>query len=109
MPNQASSTTPISESTFDKGVRDVLEAIANITSDSQGRTYTAEYYVDWAIDWVDVAEKLSLRVTVIEHDKIAPFSVLTNIRVVRNAEATERYHRLAREGFDWFGRGRRLF
>ena len=90
---------------FEKGLRDVLEAIAGITSDSQGRVHTADYYTDWAIDWWNEDGHVVIRVSAIGHHKAAPFSVLTTIRICCNDVATERYRRFSREGFDWFGRG----
>jgi hypothetical protein len=88
---------------FAKGVRDVLEAVSSITSDVQGRIHTAEHFTDWAVDWDD-SEHMSLRITVVEHHRVAPYSALTVINVNYNEEATERYRRFARAGFDGFAR-----
>ncbi len=90
---------------FEKGLRDVLEAIANVTNDTQGRLHTPEYLTDWAVNWSEDTGNLAVCVTVVEHHRSAPFSALTVINVECNDEATERYRRLAREGFDAFGRG----
>jgi hypothetical protein len=89
---------------FAKGVSDVLEAIAGVTSDSQGRIHTADYYVDWAMDWSLQDSRLLLRITVIQQHQTAPFSILTVVEIRANESATDRYRKFERSGFDWFGR-----
>lgn len=41
---------------FDRGLKEVLEAIAKITSNTQSRIYHEQYHVDWAIDWGTIEE-----------------------------------------------------
>ena len=89
---------------FDKGVRDVLEAIAGVTSDAQGRIHSNDYHFDWAVDWSFPDQLLLLRVTVIQQHQTAPFSVLTTVDIIANASATERFRTFQHAGFDWFGR-----
>jgi hypothetical protein len=90
---------------FDKGVRDVLEAIAGVTSDAQGRIHSDDYHFDWAIDWSFPDEQLLLRITVIQQHQTAPFSVLTTVEIKANSSASQRFRTFQAAGFDWFGRG----
>jgi hypothetical protein len=89
---------------FKDGINDVIQAIATVTSDSQGRLHSDEFYTDWAMDWFYEGEDFVLRFTIAEHYKEAPVTVLTVIRLVANEAATKRYRRFEHEGFGWFGR-----
>lgn len=89
---------------FDKGLRTILEAIANVTSDTLGRLEFPKFYVDYAIDWFLDSNLFHLRITLLEHAVEQPYSVITEIVVEANEAATERYKEYAEEGLDWFGR-----
>ncbi len=91
-------------SSFKDGLNDVLEAIASVIADNQGRLHTKEYHADWAMDWFYESERLVLRFTIAEHHKAAPLTVLTVIRIVSNEAATKRYQMFEHAGFGWFGR-----
>ena len=86
---------------FRDGLNKVVEAVATVTSQSQGRVQRDEYYFDWSMDWFFEGERLTLRFTIIEHHR-APFTVLTTVLVNADEAATARYRRFARAGFDWF-------
>jgi hypothetical protein len=86
---------------FRDGLNKVVEAVATVTSDAQGRIEDAKYYFDWSMDWFFEEDRVVLRFTIIEHHQ-APFTVLTVVRAKANAAATQRYRRFAQRGFDWF-------
>lgn len=86
---------------FRDGLNKVIEAVATVTNQAQGRVEQDDYYFDWSMDWFFEDDRVVLRFTIVEHHR-APFTVLTVVRVKANAAATERYRRFAREGFDWF-------
>jgi hypothetical protein len=90
---------------FDTGVHQILEAIAGVTNDTQGRMQSEGYDVDWAIDWTEADDPLHLRITVVEHYRTPPVTGLTTIAIACNDVATQRYRRFEREGFDSFARG----
>jgi len=90
---------------FEKGFGEILEAIAGVTNDTQGRIQTDGYDFDWAIDWTEADEPLHLQIIIVEHYRIPPVTGLTTIAVACNDLATRRYRIFEREGFDSFGRG----
>jgi len=91
---------------FDKGLMKILEAIAKVTSDSQGRfEKQPEYSVDWAMDWGFTDDGLfHLRLTFIDQGKNVPYVVLTEIKIFANDVATEKYKIRTEEGNEWLGR-----
>lgn len=91
-------------SSYDVGLQATLNAIANVTSDSQGRVETEDFYSDWALDWGRTAEKFQIRVTIVEHASTFPYSVLTEVVISPNAIALARYKQYESNGLDWLGR-----
>ena len=89
---------------FDNGLAEILEALAGVTNDTQGRVQSEGYDFDWAIDWSEVDETLHLRITIVEHYRTPPVTGLTTIYVSCNDAATRRYRIFEREGFDSLGR-----
>lgn len=91
---------------FDKGLKTILEAIAKVTSDTQGRfDKQPEYSVDWSMDWGFKDKGLfCLRLTFVDHGKDIPYVVLTEMNIFANEVATERYKMRARNGKEWLGR-----
>jgi len=89
---------------FDEGLKVTLEALAKVTSDTLGRLGTPDHYVDWSIDWGLEDGRWVLRVTVVEAPGDMPYSVLTEIVVRGNAQATKRQEEYERRGFADFGR-----
>jgi hypothetical protein len=90
---------------FAKGVGEILEALAGVTNDTQGRVQSQGYDFDWALDWADVDDKLNIRIIVVEHYRTPPVTGLTTIAVSVNDVATRRYRLFHEEGFDSFARG----
>ncbi|MBL7205936.1 MAG: toll/interleukin-1 receptor domain-containing protein [Desulfobacteraceae bacterium] len=89
---------------FDEGLNTILDAIAKVTSIAQGRLEKDEYLTDWGMDWGIIDSRLSIRFTLVEHSLNIPYSILTEIVVIANSRATERYLFLEENDFGWFGR-----
>jgi hypothetical protein len=90
---------------FDKGLSEILEAVASVTNDRQGRVQSDGYDFDWAIDWTEADDPLHLRIIIVEHYRTPPVTGLTTISVACNDLATRRYRIFDREGFGSVGRG----
>jgi len=86
---------------FDKGLRDVMEAVARITSDSLTRTETPDWYCDWAVDWVMKDGRFVLTLIAVEHAVGSPLSVLTEVIVTGNQAASQRYLAMAAADLGW--------
>jgi TIR domain len=54
---------------FDAGIATILEAVACVTSEAQGRIERPEWHIDWAVDWGFVEESVFLRITMVEQAK----------------------------------------
>jgi hypothetical protein len=89
---------------FDEGIAKILESVASVTSDTQGRVISPEFHVDWAMDWFYVDDRFHLRFTLVEQALTEPFSILTEILIMANKTATERYRQYEAAGLDWVGR-----
>jgi len=91
---------------FDNGFMKILEAIAKVTSDTQGRVdKQPECFFDWSMDWGFIDDDLfRLRLTLVDHGKDIPYVVLTEMNIFANEVATEKYKMRAREGKEWLGR-----
>lgn len=90
-------------SNYDHGLRQVLEAVAKVTSDNLGRIDEPDWHIDWAIDWGELNGKIWFRLTLSEHANDQPYSVLTDVFILLNAVATSRYHQYAEAGLDFVG------
>jgi hypothetical protein len=89
---------------FDEGLRVVLESIARLTSETQGRSNAAGSDIDWAIDWGYVEKRFMLKLTLIERAKEQPYTALTEVSIIGNHVATGRYEQYVEVGLDWLGR-----
>lgn len=90
---------------FDDGFKKILEAIASVTSDTQGRIEEPTYFTDWGMDWgFDGNGLYYLRNLFVDHGKDIPYVIVTEITLFANDVATERYKKHAREGKEWLGR-----
>ncbi len=61
---------------FDSGFRDIVNALARVTSDTQGRLEGEPgTFVDWSSDWsVDDNERVSVDLVIVEHGPKLPLS-----------------------------------
>ncbi|MBI5162575.1 MAG: toll/interleukin-1 receptor domain-containing protein [Magnetospirillum sp.] len=86
---------------FDSGLRSVLEAVAAINTEAQGRVDAPEWHTDWSIDWGDLrGELFAMSLTMVEAAQSQPYSVLSLVDFVANEDATERYMHLRKKGKD---------
>jgi len=89
---------------FDDGIKQVLEAIAKVTSDTLGRIDEPEWNIDWAVDWYEIEEKFCLRLTIVEQAEDKPYTCLSEVNLIANDVATSRYNEYEEEGLDFVGR-----
>ena len=89
---------------FDEGLRSVLDATAKVTSEARGRIESPESFTDWALDWYDEEGLFCMRITLVEHVKANPYSVLSEVIVKANEVATRRYRQYVSADLGWFGR-----
>jgi hypothetical protein len=90
-------------SNYDHGLRQVLEAVAKITSDKLGRIDEPDWHIDWAIDWGELNSHIWFRLTLLEHANDQPYSMFTDVFILLNTVATLRYHQYAEAGLDFVG------
>lgn len=89
---------------FDRGLHQILDAIAEVTNSYQGRFEEDSGTVDWSEDWGYHEGLFQLRFTIVESSNILPMTFLTEIDVFCNEEATSRYQQYETLGLDWVGR-----
>lgn len=90
---------------FDEGLIQTLAAVAKVTSDTQGRIIKNDVFTDWSIDWGFTPNDLFwLRLTFIDHGMKFPYVVLTEVNIIANDKATERYKKHVADGREWLGR-----
>jgi len=78
-------------SSFDDGLRTVLEGIAKVTNENLGRYKGPDYHTDWSVDWGDMSGLFSMRMTYVEQAQNQPYTVLTVITILASPRATEIY------------------
>jgi hypothetical protein len=84
---------------FDHGLEVILESIARVTNATQGRVEQLNYHTDWAIDWGDINGKDVFRLTMIDHTKEQPYTILSEITIIGDGDASRWYRKeLAKAG-----------
>lgn len=89
---------------FNRGLQNVLDAIAKVTNADQGRLEQDEGVVDWSEDWGYTDGLFHLRFTIVNSPNTLPMTFLTQIYVFCNDVATSRYKQYESAGLDWIGR-----
>jgi hypothetical protein len=89
---------------YDAGLRQVLEAVAKVTTHTLGRVEEPEWHTDWAMDWGDTEGHYWLRLTLVIQGEGQPYSALAEARISCNDVATARYKPYAEAGLEPFGR-----
>jgi hypothetical protein len=89
---------------FGEGLKQVLEAIAKVTSDTLGRVDGPEWHIDWAVDWLEIEDHFCLRLTLVEQAQEKPYTVLSQINMIANDIATSRYRQYDKAGLGHLGR-----
>lgn len=84
---------------FDDGLRSVLEAVAVINTEAQGRVDSPEWHTDWSVDWGEHRNGMFvMTLTMVETAQTQPYSVLSLIDFLANEDATKRYKKAAKKG-----------
>lgn len=89
---------------YDAGLRQVLEAVAKVTSDTLGRVEEPEWHTDWGMDWGDTDGRCWLRLILVIQGEAQPYSVLVEVQMLCNDIATARYKQYVEAGLEPFGR-----
>lgn len=89
-------------SSFDDGVRTLLEATSKVDCNTHGRQSGDEYDVDWCRDWFEVDGLFGMKFTFVQFHKNLPFSLLTEITIIASEELTARYNSFEEHGLGWF-------
>lgn len=90
-------------SDYKKGIKAVIDAIASVENQNQGRLSDSGVNIDWSIDWGYDNSLFHLRFVLVEHSQY-PFSILTEVNIICNETATNRYRRYEEINLDWLGR-----
>lgn len=91
-------------SDFEAGLKATLTAIAPVTSETLGRVALPAANIDYALDWGYVDDRFHLRITSLEPNKDEPHTVLTEVDVSGNDQATRRYEQYEAENLGWLFR-----
>jgi hypothetical protein len=89
---------------FDDGLSKILDATADLSSDTLGRSGGSEFHHDWAIDWQLTTTSISIEVTAVSAYSSKPYSILTTATIRGDQTAADKYRKYASVGFDWFAR-----
>ena len=90
---------------YETGLRAVLDSTAAVSSAEQSRLQDKEQTLDWAEDWwFNEKDLLVVRFTIVDTPRELPLTILTEIVVEANKEATQRYRQFEAAGLDWAGR-----
>src|SRR5262249_27572948 len=80
---------------FDDGLRTVLEATARISNPSTGQIPGPIYNSDWALDWgTPPGGRTTFRITIVQHATEQEFTVLSVVEISTDDVADENYRRL---------------
>lgn len=88
----------------DEGLKQVLEAIAKVTSDTLRRIDKHESFIDFGLYTSLISGLVQIRLTLLEQVQNFRYSVITEIFVNCNKTATKRYQTFMDSGFEWFAR-----
>jgi hypothetical protein len=75
-----------------------------VTNDDLGRLDEGGVFTDWAVDWGYQDDKVFFRWVLIDHGNELSYCALTEILLVGNEKATQRYRAYEEAGLDWFAR-----
>jgi hypothetical protein len=84
-------------SSFDDGLRTILEATARISNPSTGEIEGPIYDSDWAIEWGALPDSghMLFRITIVQHAVEQQYTVLSVVQIIADSVGDENYHRLA--------------
>ena len=82
---------------FDDGLRTVLEATARISNPSTGRVEGPTFHADWSLDWGQSNGNAIFRITIIQQAVDQQFTVLSVVSIMADDEGDRNYGRLVDE------------
>jgi hypothetical protein len=88
-------------SDFERGVSDVLAAIAPVTNVHRARIEEPEFLIDWAIDYFE-GEFFYRRLTLVEHSEDRPYIAITELEIEGNVQATAFHQDYVVAGVEWW-------
>lgn len=86
----------------DAGLRSVLEALAPIITEWQGRIENPKWHTDYSFSWGDFNGRAAFEITMIETAQERPYSVLASIQIISDPLADYAFSRApksVKEGF----------
>lgn len=89
---------------FNDGLFQILDAVAKISNMDQGRIPDNEGYADWAVDWGFLDEFFYMNFIIVYISNLYPITIFTEVDVLCNDAATDRYKQYIEAGLDWLGR-----
>jgi hypothetical protein len=91
---------------FATGFRDIVNALAQITSDTQGRLEGEPgTFTDWSSDWsVDDNGHVAVELVIVEHGAKFPFTLVSTVTIELNERASQRHLDLMKAGMEPFAR-----
>ncbi|MEZ9001893.1 toll/interleukin-1 receptor domain-containing protein [Vibrio splendidus] len=89
-------------SSFDVGLSSIVDSLARISNQQQSRIASSNGHVDWSMTWGFQQELLNANFTIIEQSTNAPFTVLSQVSIECNRQATNRYRQYMVLGIDWY-------
>jgi len=90
---------------FAVGMKALVEAVSRVATADQGRIRSDGINIDWSETWgYDQQGFFHVDYTLVETSPDRPFTLLTEISVKCNVEATRRYKQYEEAGLDWMGR-----
>jgi hypothetical protein len=90
---------------FSIGLKALVEAVSRVSTTDQGRIRSGAINIDWSETWgYDEQGFFHMDYTLVETSSDRPFTLLTEISVKCNVEATRRYKQYEDAKLDWMGR-----
>ena len=75
---------------FDDGWTTVIEGVSKVTNECMNRIENPDYHTDWSIDWGDFMGKhIAIRLTLVDHTVKQPYSVITEVNIIGDENATQ--------------------
>jgi len=89
---------------YDDGFNTIMESIASVTNEWQGRIKQKNWHTDWSIDWGKVNGRDTFRFTMVDHGTDMEYVVLTTTTVLMNDKSAAWYQARVRAGTDHLAR-----
>ncbi len=83
---------------YDRGLRQILEAVASVTTPYMARIDEPEWTIDYSMDWGEIDGFLLLSLYILEWARDQPYSAMSRVDILGNREATSHYRARAALG-----------